>query len=494
MLMQAFQRREAYRHEGGYGLLPFRFIPWSRDEILVVNDAGEFVFLPPDRFTAFVRHEMAASDFEYRELKSKHFLTDSSLTAHLELLANKYRTQKSFLDGFTKLHMFVVTLRCDHSCQYCQVSRVSMNKSQYDMTEETAQRAVDLMFRSPSPALKVEFQGGEPLLNFDRIRHIVEVVEARNEQEGRALEFVVTTNLVPLTDAMLTFFKEHSILVSTSLDGPELIHNTNRPRKGSNSHALVLENIGRARQALGHDRISALMTTSRLSLEHPLEIVDEYVRLGFDSIFLRPISPYGYAARTGDILRYETAQFLSFYQRALDHILEINRSGVHFVEVYAQILLAKILTPFATGYVDLQSPAGAGLSAIAYNYDGDVYASDESRMLAEMGDKSFCLGNVHAHRYEEILGSEILRAIAAGSVLESLPGCSDCAFLPYCGSDPILHYRTQGDIVGHRPTSSFCSKNMSILRYLFSLLRSEEPFVRSLLTRWATGVRTEPES
>jgi hypothetical protein len=108
--------------------------------------------------------------------------------------------------------------------------------------------------------------------------------------------------------------------------------------------------------------------------------------------------------RTGESLRYETREFLAFYKSALERIIEINRAGIDFVEVYAQILLTKILTPFATGYVDLQSPTGAGLGAVAYNYDGEVYASDEARMLGEMGDKSFRLGNVHTSSYEEIFG------------------------------------------------------------------------------------------
>jgi uncharacterized protein len=490
-MTEAFQAREHFQTSGPYHLLPFRFLRWSREEILAVNDVGESVFLPNDRFTSLVHHQLSPLDLDYRELKSKHFLLDSTSNVPLELIANKYRTQKSFLDGFTKLHMFVVTLRCDHSCHYCQVSRVNESRSRYDMTEETARKAVDIMFRSPSPTLKVEFQGGEPLLNFELIRYIVEYVEARNTLEGRAIEFVVTTNLVPLTDEMLSYFRQHSILISTSLDGPEAIHNSNRPRKGNDSHAIVVRNIERAREALGHDRISAMMTTTRLSLDHPREIVDEYVRLGFDSIFLRPISPYGYAVRTGEALRYETTQFLSFYEQALQHIFEVNRSGFYFVEVYAQILLAKILTPFPAGYVDLQSPAGAGLSAAAYNYDGHVYISDEARMLAEMGDNSCRLGNVHENTYEEIFGGDTIRSIAAGSVLEILPGCSECAFLPYCGADPIFHYRTRADILGHRPTSAFCTKNMFIIRHLLGLLRSGDPFVRQLLTSWATGIRLE---
>lgn len=248
-----------------------------------------------------------------------------------------------------------------------------------------------------------------------------------------------------------------------------------------------MANIERVRRALGHDRISAIMTTSAMSLQHPIEIVDEYVRLGFTAIFLRPISPYGFAVRTGETARYEMDEFLSFYRKAFDHIVELNRQSIAFVEIYAQILLRKILTPFATGYVDLQSPAGTAISCVAYNYDGLVYASDESRMLAEMGDRSFCLGHV-GDGFEALFGGATASALAAGSVLETLPGCHECAFLPYCGSDPVFNYRVQGDIVGHRPTSAFCRKNMAIIKYLFDVLRHGDAFTRELLTSWATGV------
>jgi len=83
------------------------------------------------------------------------------------------------MDGFTKLHIFVVTLRCDHSCQYCQVSRQTADKTRYDMSLATAARSVELMVRSPAQTLTLEFQGGEPLLTFDVIRYIVPLAKKR---------------------------------------------------------------------------------------------------------------------------------------------------------------------------------------------------------------------------------------------------------------------------------------------------------------------------
>jgi His-Xaa-Ser system radical SAM maturase HxsB len=243
--------------------------------------------------------------------------------------------------------------------------------------------------------------------------------------------------------------------------------------------------LARARDILGVSRVSALMTTTEHSLGHPYAIVDEYARLGFETIFLRPISPYGFAARTRASSRYDADAFLQFYKAALGHIIELNRAGRPMVEIYAQILLRKMLTPFPAGYVDLQSPSGAGIAAVVYNYDGEVYASDEGRMLAAMGDRSFRLGHV-SDSFPKIFGGRLLHGLVESSCHETMPGCSDCAFSPFCGADPVFNWATQGDPIGHRPTSTFCARNMAIIRHLFDVLRSDDLFARDLLTRWAT--------
>ena len=183
------------------------------------------------------------------------------------------------------------------------------------------------MFRSPSKSIKVEFQGGEPLLNFPLIRQIVERVESRNESEGRDVQFVIATNLAPLTDDILAYCRTHGILISTSLDGPRELHNLNRPRPGGDSHELVEQGIRRVREALGPDRIAALMTTTAASLSRPREIIDEYVRLGFSCIFLRPLSPYGFAVKTGIVKKYDMDEWLEFYRAALAYIIELNLRG-----------------------------------------------------------------------------------------------------------------------------------------------------------------------
>jgi His-Xaa-Ser system radical SAM maturase HxsB len=481
-----FQPLGAYNAaaDGQYQLLPFRFTALDGERYVLTNMVGEYAVVGRDAVHALARHTLRPTHPDYPRLKSQHFLRDADANVAIDLLALKTRTRYSRLADFTGLHIFVVSLRCEHSCPYCQVSRQSDDRVAFDMSPETAAKALDLVFRSPSPALKIEFQGGEPLLNFPLIREVVDAAKARNQVARRDLQFVITTNLALLSDEVLAFCKAHDVLISTSLDGPADLHNKNRPRPGRDSYERTIAGIARVREALGENAVSALMTTTRASFGRAREIIDEYVRQGFQHIFFRALSPYGFAIKTKTYAAYDTSEWLQFYFEGLDYIIELNREEQPFIETYAATILRKMLTPFDTGYVDLMSPAGIGLGAVVYNYDGDVYASDESRMLAEMGDKTFCMGNVHRHSYEELFLSDALLDPLEESFAASAPMCADCAFEPFCGADPVYHYATTGDFVGRKPTSGFCEKNMAIFRGLIQRMEGDA-FTRSLFRRWA---------
>jgi His-Xaa-Ser system radical SAM maturase HxsB len=491
-MARVFYPVESYSpSEPGYRLLPFRFLRLENGNEILVNEAGEFVLAPSGTARSLVQRQLVRGSDLYATFKAKQFITDDSSSPLLDLLATKYRTKYGFIEGFTKLHIFVVTLRCDHSCQYCQVSRQTADKLSYDMSFETAAKSVDLMMKSPAQQITLEFQGGEPLLALDVIRHIVPLAKKTAEGLHKELDIVVCTNLANVTDDILLYLRDENIKVSTSLDGPAFIHNANRPRPGNNSYELTIRNIDRARKVLGDGRVAALMTTSQLSLQHPTEIIDEYVRQGFHSLFLRPISPYGFAVRTKEKTGYQFDEFLKFYRTGLAHIIEINRKGYDLVEAYSKILLTKILTPYGTGHVNLQSPDGAGINVLVYNYDGDVYATDESRMLAEMGDHTFRLGNVRTQAHKDIFTGDAFVNLLSSACNQSLAGCSDCAFQAYCGSDSVFNHTTQGDIYGHRPTSDFCKRNMEIIKHLFELISKQDSEIMRMFFAWIqnTGLR-----
>ncbi len=478
-----FHDRSAYQPAQAYQLSPFRFSQLDSSRYIVTNDVGEYVVLPREELLAFVNRTLPADRASYKALKSRHFMFDGRSRVALDLLALKYRTRAEHLASFTGLHIFVVTLRCDHSCQYCQVSRQAEGVADFDMTREHADRALEFTFRSPSPSIKIEFQGGEPLLHFELIRYIVERARELNKTHGRNLQFVIASNLSRLSADVLSFCREQGVLLSTSLDGPESLHNAQRPVRGSNSHQRTVEAIHRARLALGPDAVSALMTTTQASMSRVEEIIDEYVRQDFHSIFLRNLSPYGFAVRQKASRRYDVEDWVGFYKRGLAHILRINDQGYPLREEFTAILLQKLLSPRGSTYVDLQSPSGIGIGAIVYNYDGAVYASDEGRMLAEMGDFSYRLGHLSRDTYESVMLSETLLSHLSDTMPEGTPMCSDCAFLPYCGADPVFHQATQGDAIGHKAFSAFCKKQMGVLRHLIGLLE-DDAHARQILLGW----------
>lgn len=463
-----------------YSVLPFRFAEFDETRYIAVNAGGDYILVRRETIQDLIRHKLDSTHPQFEDLEGRQFITTMEPSTAIELLATQYRTRMSRLSDFTALHMFVVTLRCDHSCQYCQVSRVSEDRQSFDMSPETADRAVDLVFQSPSPSIKIEFQGGESLLNFPLIQRIITRAEAANN--GRDLQFVIATNLANVSDEIIEFCKDRAVFFSTSLDGPAFIHNVNRRRPGGNSYEKALAGIAKVRESLGPERVSALMTSTAESLKYPEEIVDEYVEQGFESIFLRHISPYGFAAKTLDRLGYETNAFLAFYKKALAHIIRLNQSGRFLVEEYSALMLTRIMTSYPTGYVNLQSPAGNGISAIVYNYNGKVYSADEGRMLAEMGDETFCMGHV-SDSYEQLFLESSLLPQLYDSMVETVPMCSDCAFQLYCGTDPVFHHTSQGDFVGHRPTSSFCRHNMGVIKHLIRLLE-DDPGAARVLRGW----------
>ncbi|MGY4368459.1 uncharacterized protein ACVW1A_004524 [Bradyrhizobium sp. LB1.3] len=465
-------------------LLPFNLERTGTSQYLVANMVGDFIRLSEDELNRLVDLRLRPGDGLYEKAYAAHLVTGIDQKGQRQLLAARLRSRMSFLQQTTPLHIFVVTLRCEHSCPYCQVSRQSTDRSRFDMSEATAMHALDIAFASPAARIKIEFQGGEPLLNFPMIKTIVAAAKARSSKK---VDFVIASNLALLDDAVLAFCKANNILLSTSLDGPADLHNKNRPRSGANSHELAVAGIKRAKEILGPDRVGALMTTTEASLDRVDDIIGEYLQLGLDGIFLRPLSPFGFAIKTKQFAKYDAQKWLAFYERGLRRVLEINRQGTPFREFYAALLLTRMLSDRPIGYVDLRSPpAGAGLGALVYNYDGSVFASDEGRMLAETGDDAFRLGHVDHDSYNSLILSDKLIAAISSSLTQCAPECSTCVYESHCGADPVYHHATQGDALGIKPLSAFCARQKGIMGLLLEILENS-PEDAAILRRWATA-------
>ena len=181
--------------------------------------------------------------------------------------------------------------------------------------------------------------------------------------------------------------------------------------------------------------------------------------------------------------KYDPVEWLTFYRRGLRYILDLNRKGHEFFEFYTLLLLKRILTDQPIGYVDLRSPAGIGLGALVYNYDGRVFASDEGRMLAEMGDRTFELGHVNENDYRSLILSDKLTSNIASSLSQCAPECHDCVFESHCGADPVYHHATHGDPLGIKPLSGFCQRQKGMMATILDLL-DNSPEDAAVLQSW----------
>jgi His-Xaa-Ser system radical SAM maturase HxsB len=478
-----FQPPAAFARDD-YQLLPFRFSQLDNGDYFLSTDYGEWVCITAPQLNALSRKEKIHDTALYYELKAKHILADTLDEARVALLASRYRTKKAFLENFSQLHIFVLTIRCNNSCVYCQASRKSCQSdpARFDMSPTVMEKSIELFLSMPSNKLTLEFQGGESTLNMPLIRQAVALVNAKNVDKD--IQFVVCTNLCDLSDDDLNFLIEHQFSLSTSLDGPESLHDANRKFSTTGAWNALNATLDKIRQRNAFDRVSALMTTTRQSLEMHQEIIDEYVRQGFRSIFIRELNPYGFAHKYFHKIGYSTEQFLEFYEKCLDYIIALNHQGIAFRESYASLIMKKLMTPWATGFVDLQSPCGSGFGVTLYNYDGNIYPSDESRMMAEMGDAHFRMGNIFTHTREDLFFGPVMQELATAGVNDCLPVCSDCAFAPYCGADPIRRYQVTGSVYGRPGKDEFCVKNQGIIRMVIKKLTEGNSQTRQLLMQW----------
>ena len=471
---------------------PFRHRQLADGVFVAVSDSGDFAFLDDSELIALRNHSNTLPRERIAELKSKFFLMSPTSGGVRRLLASRVAARQETVFSGPSLHIFVTTLKCAHTCRYCQVSR-SLSDDGFTMSIQMVSDACDAVFQSPAPAITVEFQGGDPLLRFDLVRFAIERITELNRNENRQLRFVIASTLHQLDAEMCAFLKSNRVYLSTSIDGPQSLHDKNRPVPGRDSYARTVSGIHMARSLISPDSVAALMTASRESLACPEDIVDAYVGLELNEIFLRPLSRHGFARRNASSLGYAMEDFHAFYDRAFERILDWNRKGVPIREVGACIVFNKLLCSFDGGYVDLQSPTGAGLAVLVYNYDGYVYPSDEARMLAAAGDTTLRLGRI-GDPLDTMLTGAVQQRLLDASWSTSVPGCRDCAYNRYCGPDPVSSYNEFGSCEAPVHLTDHCKRHLWLFDYLLTRLRQGDPWFEDLAFQWAQPANPVPST
>ena len=459
-----------------YKLNYFNFKEYE-DKYLITNDLGRFSFLDKTEFEKLIKKEKLSED-KINELMLKRFIYDGSdeifsINSSREL--KKFKFERLLA---TNLHIFVVSKNCNFNCIYCQAGNLNQGED-YLMDKETAKKCVDMALQSPAGGLSFEFQGGEPLTNFDVIKYMIEYTE--EIKDDRKIEYNVVSNLTLLTDDMIDFFAKHNVSVSTSLDGARKLQMINRPFAKGNSYDDTLKNFKKIKDL--NINLGAIQTTTKFSLDKYKEIIDEYVKNELSTVFLRPLTKLGKAGSNWERIGYTPEEFLNFYKKSLDYIIELNKKGINIKEGHSTIFLRKILKNESVNYMELRSPCGGAIGQLAYYYDGNVYTCDEGRMLAEMGDKSFYLGNVFENTYQELMETDCTKAMCVSSCLESLPYCHSCVYAPYCGTCPVLNLALDKSIFAKNPNEFRCKIYGGMLDIIFDYLKNNNEIL-DIFNKW----------
>ena len=460
----------------------FRFKNFGKN-YLITNDAGRWFFLDHKDFKDLLKGKIDKKSKIYRELFQKGFIDVNK--KKLAELAGQYLAFNHSSFGGPTLFIIVLTLRCNHRCLYCQVTPEGLTAKGFDMNEATAKKVVDLIFRAPSKSVSLEFQGGEPTINWPVLKYIVKYAKEVNKEKNKNLKISLVSNLTLLDEKKLNFLFKEDVSISCSFDGPEKVHDKNRIFLNKESgHKIVSKKIKEIQKAIKLkraesknkfvDNLNAILTVSKFSLPYHKEIIDEYIKMGFDNIFIRPLSPFGLQRQTFNIIGYQAEEFIDFYKKSMDYILKLNLEGKLFVERNAYYALKKILKNEDPNYLELRSPCGAGIGQMAFNYDGGIFTCDEGRMAARMGYQNFKLGEVESNNYNQLIDNEITKIMCLASCLDNHAGCSNCVYKPFCGICPLANFVEYKTIFPQIPNTDKCKINKAMFDYIFSKIRNKK--------------------
>jgi uncharacterized protein len=418
-------------------------------------------------------------------------------TGHIVTAANSSRVMGDLRKWFSmtyagpSLHIIAATKRCNLNCTYCHMLPEAPNSDagKYDLTPEVGEAIVRFILDSPSPRCLIEFQGGEPFLNFEGIRATVEAAKRLNREVGKDLDFAVVSNLMVAKDEQLQYCVDNRINVSYTLNGPPDVHDRYRlARNGKGSYWKTHQRIQEVRAKFpGLISAAPLCVIGTESAADVIRMIDFFHDAGFDSVALIKLRHLGNARKAP--LGFEYRKFINAYLAGLEHILAKNaRQDRVYSERMLRVVMAKILCESDVGYVDWRNPTGDVSCVLCYDYDGEILPSDEARSMREQ----FSLGNVRDTRYADLMASERTFQTMNLSLRDRDPVCRECAYNPYCGVAPILEYARTGSLVPRPHESEECLFVMDLLDWtirhyledplsLVSMLPGIEPWLDGLI-------------
>ncbi|ESZ20013.1 His-Xaa-Ser system radical SAM maturase HxsB [Mesorhizobium sp. L2C084A000] len=451
---------------------PLKFRECGDGEFLLTDDTGGFFLSRQPFLERYAAGELSLVDQEFLRGNGHAFGRegDPDWTAFAYRWAQRQASQQEL-----SYVILVPTLRCNLSCGYCQVSRAPETARGFDWTEATLNATLGFIEAMKGPQIKVEFQGGEPLLRIDLLEKVRSFVRTRFPGS----QFVVCTNLQRLGNREWAFLDQEDTFVSTSLDGDQDTHQRQRTHDDLATDTFY-KNLAEAVKRLGPGKVSALPT---IDVDEPPdfgELVGNFERYGVHSIYLRPINHQGFARRRGSHPS-SIAKWNTLHSGFIDYLIERNhRTGGFVEEYYFSQCLRRFLRSGADDHVDLRNPNFFASDYIVIDHDGQFYPTDEARMLSRIGRVDLSIGSVAAG-----IDQAKVQLLNHASFNNFDPDCIHCAYQPFCGTDVVDDLSRNGRIDLARTDTWFCRRHMSIFDKIVEVIRRSDEAARKSVAKWA---------
>ncbi|AGS25237.1 His-Xaa-Ser system radical SAM maturase HxsB [Rhizobium etli] len=460
-------------------VVPLKFRPAGGERLIFCDDAGGFFRSNEAFLERYVEDRMTPDDRSFLKTNGHAFDKPGDLAYN----AFSYRwARRLHAPADLDYVILVPTLRCNLACAYCQVSRVNENAPGHDWDAATLQAVLVWLDSLSSKTIKIEFQGGEPLLRLDVLRDVRAFARQRFDQP----KFVVCTNLQAVSEAAWEFLSASDTFVSTSLDPTSELHERYRTSRHAATEQF-LQNLARATKDFP-DRISALPTFDPNALPEPHDVIDAYSSFGFRSIYLRPVNHQGFARkrfRTQDI----GGVWNGYVRRFVMALVDYNATSEHpMEEFYFSHCLRRVVLGGHDGHVDLRNPNIVGRSYVVVDHDGSFYPTDEARMVTRLGQIDLRMGDVRTG-----MDRTIVDALNAESLNLFDPDCVHCPYQAFCGVDLIDDLSRYGRIDLPRHLTDFCQRHLALFDLVFELQYSDDPKVRRSIALWSGLVDIDPE-
>lgn len=398
-------------------------------EIIGLYDEGkteeEIQKVINEKFPEITQNEFQEAIEEIEELKKarKLFSTDIYEGKNLDL---KKR------DSVIKALCLHVSHTCNLNCEYCFAGQGKYHGEDALMSFEVGKDALDFLVKNSGTRknLEVDFFGGEPLVNFEVVKQLVEYARSIEPETGKHFRFTLTTNGVLLDDDVIDFLNKEMNNVVLSLDGRKEVHDRLRKKlNGEGSYDIIVPKFKKFIEKRGNKEYYMRGTFTRNNLDFTNDIF-HMADLGFTELSMEPVvsdKDAEYGLKDADLEKiYEQYEILA------KEMIKRKKQGNPFTFYHYMIDLSggPCIYKRITG-------CGSGTEYLAVTPNGDFYPCHQF-----VGDKKFLMGNVKTG----ITNSNLRDEFKLCNVY-SREECKDCWAKLYCsGGCNANSYHATGSI------------------------------------------------